>query len=365
MAPARSAIKMSKLRKTFSRCSIPAARTSSSKLVERYLETGTPVGSRDLARMLSVGLSPGLGAQRHGRPRGPRADRGAAHLGRPRCRRSRGCGSSSTPCSRWAPSTSASGRRSPSRSTGQRRAGQGRGPADRGQPAALRPQPRRRRGDRAEIGPGAQAHRIRPARRRAGHGGAGGRRTARWRTACVPLPPGLTAERADPGAQLPGAMSPSGGRWARRGWRCRASAPSSVAELDELTRKLVEAGLATLGNSSAASPPTVIVRGRANLINDTMASEELSRIRQLFDELESARRADRAARRRRAGAGGEDLHRLGEQAVLALGLVGDPLALQGCQREGDRRARRDRARRGSTMRASCRWSTIPPTSSPR
>src|SRR5690606_28285050 len=28
------------------------------RLVERYLETGAPVGSRDLSRMLSVGLSP-------------------------------------------------------------------------------------------------------------------------------------------------------------------------------------------------------------------------------------------------------------------------------------------------------------------
>ena len=28
------------------------------KLVERYLDTGSPVASRDLARMLSVGLSP-------------------------------------------------------------------------------------------------------------------------------------------------------------------------------------------------------------------------------------------------------------------------------------------------------------------
>jgi heat-inducible transcriptional repressor len=31
----------------------------------------------------------------------------------------------------------------------------------------------------------------------------------------------------------------------------------------------------------------VIVRGRANLINDTMASDELSVMQQLFDELES------------------------------------------------------------------------------
>ncbi|MBF0677329.1 MAG: heat-inducible transcriptional repressor HrcA [Devosia sp.] len=59
------------------------------------------------------------------------------------------------------------------------------------------------------------------------------------------------------------------------------------AELDELTQKLVDAGIATLGKQSGASAPTIIVRGRGNLINDTMASEDLSRMRQLFDELES------------------------------------------------------------------------------
>src|SRR6218665_589346 len=59
------------------------------------------------------------------------------------------------------------------------------------------------------------------------------------------------------------------------------------AELDELTQKLVDAGIATLSQASANSQPTVIVRGRANLINDAMASDELLRMRQLFDELES------------------------------------------------------------------------------
>jgi heat-inducible transcriptional repressor len=58
-------------------------------------------------------------------------------------------------------------------------------------------------------------------------------------------------------------------------------------ELDELTQKLVDAGIATLSQPSAMSQPTVIVRGRANLINDAMASDELLRMRQLFDELES------------------------------------------------------------------------------
>lgn len=59
------------------------------------------------------------------------------------------------------------------------------------------------------------------------------------------------------------------------------------AELDELTQKLVDAGIATLAQASPTSQPTVIVRGRANLINDAMASDELLRMRQLFDELES------------------------------------------------------------------------------
>ncbi|MGB3028339.1 heat-inducible transcriptional repressor HrcA [Paradevosia shaoguanensis] len=60
-----------------------------------------------------------------------------------------------------------------------------------------------------------------------------------------------------------------------------------LSELDELTRKLVEEGLATLSTTSDSSLPTVIVRGRANLLNATMESDDLNRMRQLFDELES------------------------------------------------------------------------------
>jgi heat-inducible transcriptional repressor len=59
-----------------------------------------------------------------------------------------------------------------------------------------------------------------------------------------------------------------------------------VAELDELTQRLVDTGLATLSEGSAAQAPTVIVRGRSNLLNDAMESEELNRMRRLFDELE-------------------------------------------------------------------------------
>jgi len=59
-----------------------------------------------------------------------------------------------------------------------------------------------------------------------------------------------------------------------------------LAELDDLTRRLVQTGMAQLSDNGQ-SAPTVIVRGRANLLNDAMASEELGRMRQLFDELES------------------------------------------------------------------------------
>ncbi len=57
------------------------------------------------------------------------------------------------------------------------------------------------------------------------------------------------------------------------------------AELDELTARLVEAGLASwagLGDSSQ-----LIVRGQANLLEDLKAVEDLERIRLLFSDLET------------------------------------------------------------------------------
>jgi heat-inducible transcriptional repressor len=60
------------------------------------------------------------------------------------------------------------------------------------------------------------------------------------------------------------------------------------AELDGLTQNLVEAGLA----SWSGGDPTerrLIVRGQANLLDDLKAMEDLERIRLLFDDLESKR----------------------------------------------------------------------------
>ena len=174
--------------------------------------------------MLSGGLSPGLGAQCHGRSRGSRADRRAAHLGRPRCRRSRGCASSSMPCWRsGAVDEAREGARSPSRCTRRRRVGRHRGAAHRGQPAALRPQPRRRRGDRAQIRPDAQAYRVRPPRCRARHGGAGGR----GRHGGKPRPAaaaGPDRQHADAGRRTIWRIWRSDERWPKRARRSSSSA---------------------------------------------------------------------------------------------------------------------------------------------
>lgn len=64
-------------------------------------------------------------------------------------------------------------------------------------------------------------------------------------------------------------------------------------ELDELTARVVEAGLATWsgqeGQASAAPPHqgSLIIRGQANLLQDVKALEDLEHIRTLFDALET------------------------------------------------------------------------------
>ncbi|MDR3374725.1 MAG: heat-inducible transcriptional repressor HrcA [Ancalomicrobiaceae bacterium] len=60
-------------------------------------------------------------------------------------------------------------------------------------------------------------------------------------------------------------------------------------ELDQLTRQLVEAGLASWADTGSGRPPQLIVRGRANLLDDLKAAEDLERIRLLFDDLERNR----------------------------------------------------------------------------
>ncbi|TBW35786.1 heat-inducible transcriptional repressor HrcA [Siculibacillus lacustris] len=61
------------------------------------------------------------------------------------------------------------------------------------------------------------------------------------------------------------------------------------AELDRLTARVVEAGLATWAGATEGRPTQLIVRGRANLLEDLRAVDDLERIRSLFDDLERNR----------------------------------------------------------------------------
>ena len=57
-------------------------------------------------------------------------------------------------------------------------------------------------------------------------------------------------------------------------------------EVDELTKKVVEAGLASLTQPPEGQAPLLIVHGHANLLENLKAVEELERVRLLFEDLE-------------------------------------------------------------------------------
>lgn len=66
------------------------------------------------------------------------------------------------------------------------------------------------------------------------------------------------------------------------------SLKQAKAELDTLTQKVIKAGLAEW-SGSADERKSLIVRGQGNLLKDVTAVEDLERIRQLFDDFESQR----------------------------------------------------------------------------
>ena len=63
------------------------------------------------------------------------------------------------------------------------------------------------------------------------------------------------------------------------------------AELDEMSRQLVEAGVGLWAEGNAAEEAVLVMRGQANLLDDVQAGEELDTIRQLFSELEARENA--------------------------------------------------------------------------
>ena len=58
-------------------------------------------------------------------------------------------------------------------------------------------------------------------------------------------------------------------------------------ELDELTQKVIQAGLAEWSGTQGDDRRNLIVRGQSNLLKDVKGIEDLERIRQLFDDLEA------------------------------------------------------------------------------
>lgn len=57
-------------------------------------------------------------------------------------------------------------------------------------------------------------------------------------------------------------------------------------QLDAAAERLITQGLADWGGAASSAVRTLIVRGRANLLNDMEAAEDLERVRLLFDDLE-------------------------------------------------------------------------------
>src|SRR3546814_6952379 len=59
------------------------------------------------------------------------------------------------------------------------------------------------------------------------------------------------------------------------------------AELDQLTQRVIERGLASWGGSQSGKGGALILRGQSQLLEDVNALEDLERIRQLFNLLET------------------------------------------------------------------------------
>lgn len=70
--------------------------------------------------------------------------------------------------------------------------------------------------------------------------------------------------------------------------RIEAELSDARAELDSLTQKVIKAGLAEW-SGALGDKKSLIVRGQANLLKDVNDNDDLERIRQLFEDLETKR----------------------------------------------------------------------------
>jgi heat-inducible transcriptional repressor len=96
-----------------------------------------------------------------------------------------------------------------------------------------------------------------------------------------------------------------------------ADIESKRAQLDELTGKLVEAGLALWAGGESSA---LIVRGQANLLDDVTALGDLERLRTLFDMLETKESMVRLL----------DATRVGEGVQIYIGADNPLFGVAGC-----------------------------------
>lgn len=103
----------------------------------------------------------------------------------------------------------------------------------------------------------------------------------------LPLPPGVPASALVEASNFLNAHI-RGRTLAEARLELETALVQSRAELDALTQKIVSAGIANWSGGSN-DERQLIVRGQANLLEDLHAMEDLERVRMLFDDLESKR----------------------------------------------------------------------------
>ena len=163
---------------------------------------------------------------------------------------------------------------------------------------------------------------------------------------CVEASNYLNAQRARPHA------------CPRRGRRSRRRGAAARQELDEIAARLVDAGLASwagVGGIARAAH-------RARPGQSARRSARGRRSRAHPDAVRRPRDQDgrhRSAASRRDRRGRQDFHRLGEQAVLAVGLVDDRRAVARRATSASPACSASSGRRASITAASCRWSNMP------
>ena len=92
----------------------------------------------------------------------------------------------------------------------------------------------------------------------------------------------------------------------------------SRRELNEAAARLIEDGLAAWSGGDG-STRALIVRGRANLLSDASVTLDLERVRMLFEDMEQKEQLIGLLDDVRDAQGSSDLHRRGDAAILVIG----------------------------------------------